>query len=108
MCSTEPLQRKRTRLNRLDSSDDEEMCDLFYLIQYVDSNEFSVVKNKQIKFDKNSTDTGKIKFKNQYYNINVLKRGTEAYVTSKAEKYQNKQSINTEAENDVVKRQKKS
>jgi hypothetical protein len=107
MCSTEPIARKRLRRDHIDSSDDE-MCDLYYLIQYVESQEFSVVKNKQIKFDKNSNDSGQVKFQNRTYKIVVLKRGSEADMNKKAMRYQNKQPLSTDTDNEAVaKRHKK-
>jgi len=110
MSKTEPLKRKRALRDMInhDSSDDEELCDLFYLIKYEDSQEFSVVKNKQIKFDKNSYDLGRVTFQNRSYRIEVIKRGTETDMNRKAMRYQNKQALTTDTDNEDAKRHKKS
>ncbi len=92
MSYTDKLKRKFVETN--------EESELYFLVKYEsdcdDDGEFSVVKASQLKLSKTDLDKGKIKHKNQTYEVTILKRGTKSYVDGKASKFQKKQSLDTD------------
>ena len=71
---SEPSKRKARRAAcETDSSSDE--ADIYFLVEYVDTNEFSVVQKHQVKIDPRDNKKGLVKHKNIYYEVDILKKG---------------------------------
>ena len=92
MAQSEPTKRRHTQI------ENEKYC----LVEYVDSDEFSIVKLKTVTFDSDDSNFGSVNSRNKKsYRVRILKIGSKSYIEGKAQKYFNYLSLDT-AEEDIV------
>ena len=96
---TDPISNKRklyrqTILN--ESSEDEEDQVIYCLVQFhTDESEPIEIDKNLIKLSSNSDKTGKMKWKNKFYGVNILKQGNKAAMDAKCKRWMDAKSIET-------------
>lgn len=99
MSRSEPLKRKNYEQNlsaaNICLSDDDEDVDIWHLVVYAGTNQFSVVRDDKIIIDKHDRKKGFVKDRNRQYECTILKSGSADYVNHKAERYERLESIET-------------
>lgn len=68
---------------------------MFYLIEYLDSKEFSVVESEKVKIDDIHNNIGRVMHKGKWFNCKIIKFGTKEYIEKKSLKFQRYESIET-------------
>jgi hypothetical protein len=104
---TDPTSNKRKLYRQTiinDSSEDEEDQVIYCLVQFhTDESEpieIAVAKKNLIKFTNNSDKTGKMKWKNKFYGVNILKQGNKAAMDAKCKRWMDAKSIETAEESE--------
>jgi len=96
---TDPISNKRklyrqTILN--ESSEDEEDQVIYCLVQFhTDESEPIEIDKNLIKLSSNSDKTGKMKWKNKFYGVNIFKQGNKAAMDAKCKRWMDAKSIET-------------
>lgn len=88
MALSEPTKRKRFK----------NIDDSYCLVEYIDSNEFSVIK---VVYDDDDDAYGSVRDKHGEYRVKIVKKGSKDYVERKAKKHAKGESLTT-ADEDIV------
>jgi hypothetical protein len=100
---TDPISNKRklyrqTILN--ESSEDEDQV-IYCLVQFhTDESEPIEIDKNLIKLSSNSDKTGKMKWKNKFYGVNIFKQGNKAAMDAKCKRWMDAKSIETAEESE--------
>lgn len=86
----------RTTTKRGEDSSSDEETGIYCLIEFIGPVEqYNIVSEKAVYFDKNDRSTGKVKHLGKMHDVKILKTGSKDYIDRKAERYQNYLSLNT-------------
>lgn len=103
---SEQIKRKRYEvrnrnyiLSSSSSSSEDEDIDLYYLVEFIDSKEFSVIEKNKVKIDDNDPNMGRVMHRGKWYPCKLLKLGNKEYIERKSLKFQNFATVETSEDN---------